>query len=150
MTSVLESDYIKPARPYSSNELSDIRNNFLKKCNLSNIIASHKNCGHFYFVKENGRKEKELNENDNVGNCSCCWKLSKTPNNLVQKAEDLINIYCTRFNDYPSSFTYDLIDIEICFYKWLYVDKYDYEYSENKNFKKNNTQRKNLKVNTNI
>ena len=116
MTSVLESDYIKPTRPYSSNELSDMRNNFF---------------------------------NNNVGNCSCCWKLSKTPNNLLQKAEDLVNIYSTKFNEYPSFFTYDLIDIEICFYKWLYVDKYDYEYSENKNFKKNN-QRKNLKVNTNI
>ena len=135
MTSVLESEYIKPTRPYSSNELSDMRNNFLKKINLSNIIASHKDCGHFYFVKENGRKEKELNENNNVGNCSCCWKLSKTPNNLSQKAEELVNIYSTKFNEYPSSLSYDLLDVEICFYKWLYVDKYDY--SENKNFKNN-------------
>ena len=149
MNSVLNSDYIKPSRPYSNSELKDMKENFMKKLNLSNVRAFHKDCGHFYYVKENGRKEKELNENDNVGNCSCCWKLSKTPNNLLQKAEDLVNIYSTKFNEYPSFFTYDLIDIEICFYKWLYVDKYDYEYSENKNFKKNN-QRKNLKVNTNI
>ena len=43
---------------------------------------------------------------------------------------------------------YDLLDVEICFYKWLFVDKY--EFSENRNFKKNNNQRKNLKVNTNM
>ena len=148
MTSVLESDYIKPTRPYSSNELSDMRNNFFKKINLSNVIASHKNCKHFYYVKENGRKEKELNENNNVGNCSCCWKLSKTPNDLFQKAEELVNIYSTKFKEYPSTLNYDLLDVEICFYKWLYVDKY--EFSENRNFKKNNNQRKNLKVNTNM
>ena len=133
MTSVLESDYIKPTRPYSSNELSDMRNNFFKKINLSNVIASHKNCKHFYYVKENGRKEKELNENNSVGNCSCCWKLSKTPNQLFKKAEELVDIYSTKFNEHPSSLTYDLIDIEICFYKWLYIDKYDH--SENKNIK---------------
>ena len=148
MNSVLESDYIKPSRPYSSNELSDVRNNFFKKINLSNVIASHEDCGHFYFVKENGRKEKDLNENNNVGNCSCCWKLSKTPNDLFKKAEELVNIYSTKFKEYPSTLNYDLLDIEICFYKWLYVDKY--EFSENRNFKKNNNQRKNLKVNTNM
>lgn len=150
MTSVLESDYIKPTRPYSSNELSDMRNNFFKKYNLSNVVASHKNCGHFYFVKENGRKEKELSENDNVGNCSCCWKLSKTPNNLLEKAEELVHIYSEKCHNYPTFLSYNLVDLEICFYKWLYVDKYDYDYSENKNFKKNNNQRKNFKVNTNI
>ena len=115
MTSILESDYIKPIRPYSSNELRDMRDNFIKKLNLSNVTAYHKNCRHFYFVKENGRKEKELNENkDNTGNCSCCWKLSKIPKHLIQKAEDLVNIYSEKFNIYPSSLTYDLLDIEIC------------------------------------
>ena len=148
MTSILESDYIKPIRPYSSNELRDMRDNFIKKLNLSNVTAYHKNCRHFYFVKENGRKEKELNENkDNTGNCSCCWKLSKIPKHLIQKAEDLVNIYSEKFNIYPSSLTYDLLDIEICFYKWLYIDNYDN--TTNKNFS-NNSQKKNLNVNTNV
>ena len=148
MTSVLDSNYIPPSRPYSNNELSDIRENFFKKLYLSNIKAVHKNCNHFYFVKENGRKEKELIENnDNVGNCSCCWKLSKIPKHLIQKAEDLVNIYSEKFNIYPSSLTYDLLDIEICFYKWLYIDNYDN--TTNKNFS-NNSQKKNLNVNTNV
>ena len=133
MTSVLDSNYIPPSRPYSNNELSDIRENFFKKLYLSNIKAVHKNCNHFYFVKENGRKEKELIENnDNVGNCSCCWKFSKTPDFLVDKAKQLIDIYYDNFVVQPEHLTYTLLDIEMSYYKWLYVDKYDV----NKNFKK--------------
>ena len=125
MTSVLESSYVRPSRPYSSNELNDTRNIFIKKNNLSNIMAYHKKCGHFYYVKENGRKEKEINENnDNVGNCSCCWKLSKTPKNLQKNAEVLVNIYSEKFKVLPPYITYDLLDIEISFYKWLYLEKY--------------------------
>jgi len=145
MTSILVSDYIKPVRPYSTNELKDMQENFMKKLNLSNIRAFHKECGHFYYVKENGRKEKELTENlNNVGNCSCCWKLSKTPKDLIDKAEDLVQIYCNNFYEYPSIFTYDLIDLETSFYKWLYMDKYDTIKTKlNKSFKK-----RYLKINT--
>lgn len=143
MTSVLVSDYIKPDRPYSNNELKDIQENFMKKLNLSKVRAFHKDCGHFYYVKENGRKEKELSENiNNIGNCSCCWKLNKTPKDLILKAEELVEIYCKNFYEYPSVLTYDLIDLESSFYKWLYMDKYDTIISnQNKNFKK-----KNLKI----
>lgn len=125
MTSILESTYERPTRPYSSHELNDTRNMFMKKNNLSNIIAYHKKCPHFYYVKENGRKEKEIAENnDNVGNCSCCWKLNKTPKHLIKNAEELINIYSEKFKMHPSYITYDLLDIEISFYKWLYLEKY--------------------------
>jgi hypothetical protein len=132
MTSVLESSYIRPSRPYSINELNDTRENFIKKINLSSTKAFHKNCGHFYFVKENGRKEKELSENnDNVGNCSCCWKLNKTPKNLQKNAEDLVNIYSLKFNSQQPGLTYDLLDIEISFYKWLYVERYEKKFGRN-------------------
>ena len=88
-------------------------------------MAYHKKCGHFYFVKENGRKEKEINENnDNVGNCSCCWKLNKTPKHLQKNAEDLVNIYLEKFKVLPPYITYDLLDVEISFYRWLYLEKY--------------------------
>ena len=126
MTSVLESSYIKPNRPYSSNELNDKRENFIKKNNLSNTKAYHKKCRHFYYVKENGRKEKELNENiENSGNCSCCWKLNKTPKYLLKNAEDLVNAYSDKFGTFPECLTYDLLDIEISFYKWLYLERYE-------------------------
>lgn len=157
MTSVLESNYVPPSRPYSTNELSDMRENFYKKNNLSSIKAYHKSCGHFYYVKENGRKQKELSDNnENIGNCSCCWKLNKTPKNLIDKAEDLVNIYSKSFNDCPSHMTYDLVDLEICFYRWLYNDRYDDRRDERRddkstNFKKKTfNQKKNLKVNTNV
>ena len=147
MNSVLNSDYIKPSRPYSNSELKDMKENFMKKLNLSNVRAFHKDCGHFYYVKENGRKEKELNENvNNVGNCSCCWKLNKTPKDLIEKAEDLVRIYCQNFYDCSFPLTYDLIDLEICFYKWLYMDKYDIiTTKQNKSFIK-----KNLKIKTSL
>ena len=116
MNSVLESDYIKPSRPYSSNELSDVRNNFFKKINLSNVIASHEDCGHFYFVKENGRKEKDLNENNNVGNCSCCWKLSKTPSGIRNRAYDLVKAYNSDFSTDSDNLSYNLYDLENIFY----------------------------------
>jgi hypothetical protein len=121
MTSVLQSEYIEPIRPYSQNELNDLRFSLFKKIRLGKEKAYHKKCGHFYYVKENSKKEKEIKENsDNIGNCSVCWSLSKTQNNLKDKAYDLVGIYTKEFYSDPVNMTYDLYDLEDVFYRWLY------------------------------
>ena len=43
-----------------------------------------------------------------------------------------VNHYYDNFVVQPEHLTYTLLDIEMSYYKWLYVDKYDF----NKNFKK--------------
>jgi hypothetical protein len=124
MTSVLESKYVEQTRPYSQNELNDMRTGLYRNFKLGKIKAYHDKCGHFYVVKENGKKEKELKENpDNVGNCSVCWKLSKTPTELKYSANDMVANYVKCFYYEPSRYTYDLNDLEYIFYQWLYVEK---------------------------
>ena len=123
--SVLELEYVKQSRPYSQNELSYLRNNLYINLKLGKERTSHSKCEHFYYVKENSRKEKEIlekNKSDNIGNCSVCWKVNKTPENLRNKAEDLVEIYSYTFYKNPENYTYDLLDLETTFYKWLYFD----------------------------
>ncbi len=150
MTSILESEYIAPKRPYSQNELAYNREKLYKYLRLGPIKARHKSCGHFYFVKKNSRKEKEIVENrarDNshtgsetggashpdpdhdhdhdhtdVGNCSVCWRLHKTQRSLFNSAQDLVDAYQQKFSfdEEPKILTYYNVDIEHVFYKWLY------------------------------
>lgn len=122
MTSILESDYVKPTRPYSQNELKDKRHNFFTRYNISDVFAYHKKCGHFYRVKKNGKKYKFLTEDTDtdIGNCSICWKLAKTPNYLKENAKDLIYLYETKFKNDEERLSYDNNDIENCYYRWIY------------------------------
>lgn len=123
MASILDSEYIEPTRPYSQNELSDMRNKLYRDLRLGKCRAYHDKCKHFYNVRINSKKEKEINENsDNIGNCSVCWKLSKTPKNSKDKAIVLNRAFSEQFYDEPQYLTYDLYDIENVFYKWLYFD----------------------------
>lgn len=122
MTSILESEYSEPNRPYSQNELRDMRFSLFRRLRLGKERAFHKKCNHFYYVKENSKKEKEIkNNSDDIGNCSVCWSVSKTPNNLKDKAYNLSNAYMSQFESEPNFLTYDLCDLEDVFYKWLYT-----------------------------
>jgi hypothetical protein len=126
--SVFETEYIEPNRPYSQDELSIKRSTLFKYLKLSNYKVYHPKCKHQYYVKEGGKKEKEIidkNSNTNIGNCSCCWKLNKTPKNFKDCAENIINIYNDLFYDEPKKLYYYDIDVEKCFYTWLYKDNYD-------------------------
>lgn len=120
MTSVLESTYVKPTRPYSQNELNDKRTKLFEKKNLINVFAKHERCGHFYRVKNNGKKHTSILENNDPGNCSVCWKISKTPDYLYDNAKELVYLYEERFRDEPSKIDYDMVDIETCYYTWIY------------------------------
>ena len=134
--SFLETEYIQPKRPYSENELKFLRENLYKNLNIGNIKTSHSKCKHFYFVKKNSRKEKEIKEKDktiDIGNCSICWKINKTPRNLQDRAYDLSDSYCRMFYDDNYKYNYDLLDLETIFYKWLYCDDKDVSYNKNYN-----------------
>jgi superoxide dismutase len=121
--SILESEYIEPTRPYSQHELSDMRTSLYRQLRLGKEKAFHRKCNHFYFVKENGRKEKEIKENsNNIGNCSVCWKIMNTPTEIRHKAYDLTKAYTSEFGSDPEFLTYSLYDIENIFYRWLYLD----------------------------
>ena len=120
-TNILVTD-VEPDRPYSQNELKFLRERNFKNRRIGIYQAQHNKCRHFYYVKKNGRKEKEIIEHKNkeVGNCSVCWKLSKTPQKLKQNSDKLIHTYCSIFVNEPQFLTYYDVDTEIIFYKWLY------------------------------
>ena len=61
-TSILDQEYLEQNRPYSQRELQYNRSKIFKALRVGKTRANHNKCGHFYFVKENGRKEKEIKE----------------------------------------------------------------------------------------
>ena len=124
MTSVLESEYIASTRPYSQNELKDMSKNIHNSVNLGKKMAKHSKCGHIYITKTNGRKEKEIIEQNScyVGKCSVCWKISKTPITLRDKAKNLAQDYYNTFNNNSNFFSYQKVDLENAYYKWLYQE----------------------------
>ena len=124
MTSVLESDYVKQTRPYSQSELRDSRTSLFKSLRLGEKIVCHNKCGHIYITKQNGRKEKEIQETGqvDVGKCSVCWKISKTPPYLQDKARNLAHDYSIIFSKTPEFLSYQKLDLETVYYKWLYQE----------------------------
>lgn len=122
--SILESEYEEPDRPISLNELNDLQKKIYNNLKLSSIMASHNKCKHFYFVKKNGKKEKDIKEQNLHGNCSVCWKLYKTPKNLKNKAHVVIECYSNIFSNKIIKYNYKYFDLEKTFYNWLYIDDY--------------------------
>ena len=124
MTSVLENKIIKPLRPYSQKELSIMRQRLYKWLRLSSSTkAQYQKCGHFYYVKENGRKEKMILEHKHDDtNCSVCWKINKTPRHLKNRAVSLVEAYTDILYQEPEFLTWNIIDLETSFYKYLYLE----------------------------
>ena len=128
--SILEHDYIEPTRPYSSKELESLRTRMYESLRLSKYKIYHTKCRHFYYVRKNSRKEKEILENKeedkinltDIGNCSVCWKIHKTDNYLKDKAYDMLYYYNKFFKEEEKKFDYTLLDLETVFYKWLYIN----------------------------
>lgn len=123
-TSVLRKKYVEATRPYSQNELKDLREKNLRNMYIGDKMAKHESCGHFYLVKKNGKKEKELVESNgkNSGNCSVCWVLRRVPRKLKGDATDLIEEYNNCFLTEPSFWSYDLVELEKDFYTLLYKE----------------------------
>ena len=143
--SILDSEYIEPTRPYSTKELLYLKNLLYENLSLSKYKVSHTKCGHFYHIRKNSRKEKEIKEikeikeeeikEENlidIGNCSICWKIYKTPRYLKEKAKNMTEYYLNNFSDDELKYDYNLLDLETIFYKWLYLENYDDNKKDNK------------------
>ena len=124
MTTILESEYVEPTRPYSQDELKQMRQKLYRNLRLGKMLAHHQRCDHLYLAKQNGRKEKEMyeQESNDVGNCSVCWKIGKTQVNLREKARGLAQTYYNTFYEEPKYITYDKVDLENLYYRWLYEE----------------------------
>ena len=122
---ILESEYIEPTRPYSVDEIKELRKKLYHKQRLGKMRIHHKRCDHFYSTKINSRKEKEMMEQkcSDIGNCSVCWKLGKTQGYLREKSKNMVWSYCNTFYQEPLVITYNNLDLETVFYTWLYQEK---------------------------
>lgn len=123
--SILELEYQLPTRPYSQNELSFLKQRNLRRLRVGRCEAYHSRCNHSYYVRKGGRKEKTIRENNNsqdIGNCSICWKISKTPIDTRDKAEGLIYAYMELPVDSEKRLNHYDVELERIFYIWLYED----------------------------
>ena len=89
-------------RPISQYELQQCEKSNRFKLNLSNLYIQHAECKHTYLCKRFGKKYKELQENienNDIGNCSVCWKISHTEFIFKQIARDLAAEYYSIVNN---------------------------------------------------
>jgi len=88
------------------------------------VVIDHGVCAHFYHAKENGKKEQRYLETEggDLGSCSVCWKLKKSPASDRPEAQTFVDEYQLRFETAPERLTYYLIELERVYYKWLYFD----------------------------
>lgn len=121
--SVLEQPFVVDSRPFSAKELWQKRQKTVKRFHLGNITIDHPRCRHCYLAKAGGRKEQEAkaSEGKNLGNCSVCWKMRKTPEHLRPAAAELVDAYINispdRFDPPASAYH---VELERVFYTWLY------------------------------
>lgn len=112
MSSILEIKYISPTRPYSQKELLKMHENLFNSLKIgNNYVYFNDSCCHFYFTKESAK---------NKTTCLVCKKIKETKKNLLETAERLIEEYNKNFLNKPEKLSYDLIDIENIYYKWIY------------------------------
>ena len=111
-------------RPYSQHELADIRQRNLDRLNIGSTMVYHPNSGYFYLAKSGGKKEAAVLSGEVLeeGCCSVCWKLRKTPSELRDTANIMIDEFILRFEKKPEKWTRELIHLENTYYKWLYID----------------------------
>lgn len=118
--SVLLTDWEEPSRPFSRKEIEFLHGKLFEKLMISEMIVHHPECGHKYRVKKNGVKHKQLLEDpENRGNCSVCWKIQKTPRRLKDAAHEFVGLAESGRTDY---FGYTVNSI---FYTWLYNEMYE-------------------------
>ena len=107
-------------RPYSQDELKDIRERYIKKMKLSNKYLFYTDTHYMYRCKRFGKKEeliKHNNSNINIGQCSILHKLRETEDGLKPYYNQLIN-YIMWYDSRYVTIEYLLNEHE--FYSWLY------------------------------
>jgi hypothetical protein len=125
MSNILESEYTEATRPFSQNELRANHDKLFRSFRIGTVEAHHRRCNHSYFVKNNGRKEKEIKENNNcdVGNCSVCWKIHKTPRQYRDKASCIVDNYMHEKENCKNKLHHFHAELEKVFYTWLYSEQ---------------------------
>jgi hypothetical protein len=123
MTEV-EKGYTEPDRPFSRLELMQLRNDLDKHLRIGNVLAQHKKCKHWYRVRINGKKAKQISEEkvNDCGNCSICWKVNTVPKNMRQNTWGMVNEYLNVWKNDQDVLSHYAVNIESVFYRWLYED----------------------------
>ena len=112
---ILELKYIPPTRPYSQKELLKMHENLFNSLKIgNNYVYLDDSCYHFYFTKS------VISNKNKSSLCLVCKKMKETNKNLLGTAERLIEEYNKNFFKKPEKLSYDLIDIENIYYRWLY------------------------------
>ena len=124
MENLLTKNYPEAQRPYSQDEISDIRTKSLSRLNVGDTMVFHEGCCHFYLAKAGGKKEAQVKEEQTLdtGCCSVCWKLRKTPKDLRKTAEEMVEAFNYNFSERPDRWSLSLLHLEITYYKWLYIN----------------------------
>ena len=140
MRSILEESYKDPGRPISQKELHTLYKKYIKNLKLSNIETYHTKTGHFYLLKQNGKKEmaakkiiadKKLNclSVKNIGSCSVTWKLKNADPEFRDRAHQLVDEYERVFQGRTllceNYLTHYEVELTRIFYIWLYYDNVD-------------------------
>ncbi len=107
-------------RPISQEEIKNIRENNLRRTRISNLMVFHENCNHFYLAKQNGKKLKQIENNEGPGYCSVCWKIKNTPVERRDEIQNFVDNYQVNFENKPEKWTMDLVKLEKNYYNWLY------------------------------
>jgi len=107
-------------RPVSQSEIKSIRENNLRRLRLSDLMVFHENCNHFYLAKQNGKKLKQIENNEGPGYCSVCWKIKKTYTEKREETLNFVDNYQINFENKPQKWTANLIKLEKNYYSWLY------------------------------
>ena len=119
-------------RPYSNLELKNIKRNLFEKLRLSEHVMRHSKCNHCYYVRKNGRKEKQIiTDQLEQNNCSVCWKMKhdKLKSNVIDSyyyynPEIKTDESVSHDTYIPSNELYQKILTEKNFYEWLYDRQY--------------------------
>ena len=107
-------------RPISQEEIKNIRENNLRRTRISNLMVFHENCNHFYLAKQNGKKLKQIENNEGPGYCSVCWKIKNTSVERRDEIQNFVDNYQVNFENKPEKWTMDLVKLEKNYYNWLY------------------------------
>ena len=123
--SVLMDKYTSPERPMSQRELQGLQNKLYWNLGISKYQrAEHRKCGHMYLVKRGGVKSRMIHKNadNDVGNCSVCWKLRQMQGELYNKARDFIQLYIEEFSEENPRLSFYNTEVERIYYSWLYEE----------------------------
>jgi len=125
--SVLNSDYVEEERPFSQLELNQMRNTCFSELKLSKQQIQHLKCGHRYYAKMFSQKYKDLMDsgNNDIGNCSICWKRHKTPRLMSDRLNYFIDTYQDICENNATYRTFFDLTIERILHTWLFLEKYE-------------------------